>query len=367
MLLVRPFFWPRRDSLQAAGSNHYTFVGAILCLIYSFYLIDTHHNTHQLHSTGFFARTGEPPLHPFPESRVAAAAPIGNGMQNVKKLLNLKPWLTIPDAARRLSVSFGEDVTEADVLRLGLDGHLTLSVNFVNYAMGCPGRIVPMADANPRTVPSLCGKFLVELFDGLLIGDDRVLKLDPRIVKIAGTWNLLMQGAERLNIEDRYQFLTSGPLVELINLSGPIVWQPGGAYCQLQTRFSKDERPRPKDPLSPEELLNSFSDPSNYYPAHRLPDDSVLVVRTSALQELEARLVEPAGGAEKPVERRERATLLVVIAALAKMAKIDVTKPSAAALAIESQTALMGSRVASRNIENHLNRIPEALENRESK
>ena len=285
-------------------------------------------------------------------------------MQNLKKLLNLKPWLTILDAARRLSVSFGEEVTEADVLRLGLDGHLTLSVDFVNHAMGWPGRFVPMAEANPRTVPSLCGKFLVEVVDGLFIGDDRVLKLDPRIVKIAGTWNLFMKGAERLNIEDRYQFLTGGPPVELINLSGPIVWQPGGAYCQLQTRFSKDERPRPQDP---EELLKSFRDPSNYYPAHRLPEDSVLVVRTSALQELEARLVEPAEGAEKPVERRERATLLVMIAALAKMAKIDVTKPSAAALAIESQTALMGSRVASRTIENHLNRIPEALENRESK
>ena len=56
-----------------------------------------------------------------------------------------------------------------------------------------------------------------------------------------------------------------------------------------------------------------------------------------------------------------------MIAALAKIAKIDVTKPSAAALAIESQTALMGSQVASRTIEDHLKRIPEALENRQNK
>jgi hypothetical protein len=49
------------------------------------------------------------------------------------------------------------------------------------------------------------------------------------------------------------------------------------------------------------------------------------------------------------------------------MAKIDVTKPSAAAIAIETQTELIGARVASRTIENHLNRIPEALENREGK
>ena len=44
----------------------------------------------------------------------------------------LKEWLTVPDAAKRLSVIFGEEVTEADVLRLALDGHLKLSIYFVN-------------------------------------------------------------------------------------------------------------------------------------------------------------------------------------------------------------------------------------------
>jgi hypothetical protein len=60
-------------------------------------------------------------------------------MQNLKTLLSLKPWVTIPDAARHLSILFGEDVTEADVLRLGLDGRLMLSVYFVNPVTGCLG------------------------------------------------------------------------------------------------------------------------------------------------------------------------------------------------------------------------------------
>lgn len=47
-------------------------------------------------------------------------------------LFNLKEWLTIPDAARHLSTIFDESLTEADILRLGLDGHLKLSVYFVN-------------------------------------------------------------------------------------------------------------------------------------------------------------------------------------------------------------------------------------------
>ena len=50
------------------------------------------------------------------------------------KLFKRKEWLTIPETVKHLSIMFGEEVTEADVFRLGLDGHLKLSVNFVNHA-----------------------------------------------------------------------------------------------------------------------------------------------------------------------------------------------------------------------------------------
>ena len=53
---------------------------------------------------------------------------------DLKKLLKLKDWVTVLEAARYLSILFGEDVTEADVLRLALDEHLALSINFVNAA-----------------------------------------------------------------------------------------------------------------------------------------------------------------------------------------------------------------------------------------
>jgi hypothetical protein len=45
----------------------------------------------------------------------------------LKKLLNLKRWLTVADAIRHLSILFGEDVSEADLLQLALEGHLTES------------------------------------------------------------------------------------------------------------------------------------------------------------------------------------------------------------------------------------------------
>ena len=65
----------------------------------------------------------------------------------MSKLFKLREWLTIPEAAKRMSISFGEEVTEADVFRLALDGHLRLSVNFVNHAKARCGKPTAIEDA----------------------------------------------------------------------------------------------------------------------------------------------------------------------------------------------------------------------------
>ncbi|OYY95915.1 MAG: hypothetical protein B7Y41_01125 [Hydrogenophilales bacterium 28-61-23] len=64
---------------------------------------------------------------------------------------------------------------------------------------------------------------------------------------------------------------------------------------------------------------------------------------------------------ETPLGERERTTLLILIAALAKEARIDVTKHSKAAGLIEDLTQQLGTRVAARTIEDHLKRIPQAI------
>ena len=74
--------------------------------------------------------------------------------------------------------------------------------------------------------------------------------------------------------------------------------------------------------------------------------------------------------APPPVEKKcslsitERETLLIIIAALAKEAKIDITKKSKAGELIESLTQQIGSRVGATTIETHLKKISHALENR---
>lgn len=272
----------------------------------------------------------------------------------MKTLLRLKEWLTIPDAARHLSIMFGEEVAEADVLRLALDGHLKLSVDFPNHAVANPGRLIPIPDA--RTIAVEFEGELVEALAGFLQARGEVLEFAHEIASIDGVWDLPMTGAERLDVEHRYQQLTGGPPIDLSNLEGPIVYRPDGSYFRIVESFEDNEY------FDNAKLRKPWSHPDNFYPASTLPRDSVFVVRTSALQELEGRASEPEQTLERHLGRRERSTLLVIIAALAKLAKVDVAKVSSAATAIESQTVLMGARVASRTIENHLRDISDALE-----
>jgi hypothetical protein len=273
----------------------------------------------------------------------------------MKKLFKLKQWLTVAEAARHLSTIFSEDVSEADVLRFALDGHLTLSVYFVNHARGRCGRgpAVPIPDAKWRFIQMSDGGWVHSL-DGVAIEQNGVIEYAEQITILDGIWDLTMLGSERLDVEHQYQILTRGPAVDLHVLGSPIVSRDDGTYCQVQELHSN------KEFVIPESL--NYNHIYNYRPAARLPTDGVLVVRTSALHDLERRLSEPDHKLEKPLEQRERTSLLAIIAALAQLAKIDLTKPSTAAGKIEGQTALMGARVGRRTIEKNLNLIPEVLE-----
>lgn len=72
----------------------------------------------------------------------------------------------------------------------------------------------------------------------------------------------------------------------------------------------------------------------------------------------------PKSDLDRPIREIERQTLLIIIAALAKEAKIDITKTSKSAELIEDMTQLLGSPIGATTIETHLKKIPEALESR---
>ncbi len=274
----------------------------------------------------------------------------------VSKLVELKSWLELNEAAKALSALVAEEIDKGDLFRLALDGHLKMSVRFLSAARAKCGRAVPSDKAKWRTIPLLDGEGFIRCVDGTVLPDESVIEYEPGVKRLLDVWDLAMLGGDRLEIENRYEESQCREAPELFNLEGAFVTDGKGLYCQLLDRFEN----------SKVSMECPIDDPSHYYPAAGLPEDSVLVVRTSALRALATKVGEkiPRPVEEKPLGRRERATLLTIIAALAQIAKVDVGKASSAAAAIESETERMGARVASRTIENHLKAIPEALESR---
>jgi hypothetical protein len=265
-------------------------------------------------------------------------------------LLKLREWVTVADAATYLGVSFGEDVTEADVLRLALDSRLPLSIYFVNHGLGRVGKCVSFSDAKWEDRPEFLGMPARKVLSGLYLDQETVLEFDGAVKWIEGVWDLAMLGNERIDVEEMYQRLTGGPAVELIGLDGAFVNRADGVWCQLH---DKDEYGK----CTREERERFF------FPAGRLPDDAVLVVRTAALRQLERSIAEPAA-TERSLETRERTSLLTIIAALAEAAGLSLEHPSKTAQVIERLTETRGTRLSARAIENHITRARQLTQTR---
>jgi hypothetical protein len=205
----------------------------------------------------------------------------------VSVLFKLREWLTVAEAAKHLTILFGEDVTEADVLRLALDGHLRISIYFVNSMRAERGAVVPIEKAQFREM-SLPEIALMEEWRSLefevpcpfpyyprvLVGSyfsDRVVfqpEGGPQLFK--GIFDLLLIDDGRQGVEARYQSLTGGAKVDMEFFidSALLLHDPdSGASLLLCHEPRKSRRYGRGDPL---------------------PNDSRLVVRTAALRELEA-------------------------------------------------------------------------------
>lgn len=265
----------------------------------------------------------------------------------MSKLFNLKKWLTVGDAARHLSIVFGEEVSEADVLRLALDGHLKLSVNFVNKAKAKCGKVVGYDDAEWGEIPAELAATLPNIPDeakgkplpymkSLNIDRERFLNLGDDVTTIDGVWDLPMIGNERLDVEHEYQNLTGGPAVTLQGLDGAFVEGQDGQLCQLQDSFEPREIETPQGTKKVE---------GSYYPAGGLPRDSVLVVRVGALIDLQERISSEDSAKEKPLGIRPETTYQNIIGGLLGL-MLGKTPAGKSQSVFENQTAIISAMLA---------------------
>lgn len=243
------------------------------------------------------------------------------------KLLKLKKWLTLPNAAKHLSNVCNEEITEADILRLALDGHLKLSVNFVNQTVARRGNIVGYEDVKWGEFPSdLRGRApnlpveekgeSLRYMESLKIDDTRFLNCDDVMTRIEGVWDLPMIGCGRLDVENKYHRLTGGPEVAFPLLEGPVVVGSDGVFYQVgkncydnlcygprtkaqivkikRLELSKSNNKRKekllasrKERLQVDKNIEFRNGYGRFVMGHGLPGDSVLVLRTEVLREFE--------------------------------------------------------------------------------
>lgn len=242
------------------------------------------------------------------------------------KLYSLKSWLTVEEAALHLSSIISEEVSLSDILQLGLEGHLKLSVNLVNKAYIRKGEVkdlmetpvmlymhngrFPLLNSDENVVPGSIeeecrnlsrkpyGQIIEQCSDELAraVAERRVLaaplgdhvkgndyvRFSGGIIDATGIWDLPMLAGERISIEERYQILTGGPEVELTNIDGTWLEADGCLYC-IYERFDQDyiSEVLKRDGVKPHE--HRYSNPEHFYPVGRLPDDMSVVVRRENL------------------------------------------------------------------------------------
>lgn len=170
----------------------------------------------------------------------------------MSKLFNLKKWVTLVDAAKRLSMTFDEEVKISDLLQFALDGHLTLSVDFPNKALGrTVDEVTESIAISLRQINDMFGfesvhKYSIDLSQyfsesvraAVSEAKDLDQILDTEIStmlnkneefgpveSLYGIYDLEMRyGAEVLDIKHLYQQLIGGPSIKLENINGVYVF-----------------------------------------------------------------------------------------------------------------------------------------------
>lgn len=273
----------------------------------------------------------------------------------MSKLFKFKQWVSVQQALEHLSLQLGEKVTLLDVLQLAVARRLKISVKLDYRVPAFLGKVVSKEDVPVREIPSMwVGGEVVTYLDGYRLAPNDGSKEDisfacfeEEINFIDGIWDLAMMGNEAIQVADMLQGELGADDLELINIEGTFLCKPDGTYANLQERFD------PKD------------DAKGFYPAGGLPKNSMLVFRTEELTRFWKGL-DATQADEKPLETRERNTLLLIIAALCRDAGHDYLKSSKAALAIQSTLDSMAVKVGESTIRGHLKEIPNALESRKN-
>jgi len=199
------------------------------------------------------------------------------------KLLNLRRWVTVEHAARLLSDSFREEVSEADLLMSALEGELKLSIYIPDST---PARLCLGGIADVGEPPEIKGFQDLYWLGRMLKAEGGICHLNEHL------YDLPMIGAERSIVYHYWQQLRGATRQEYIYGLETVVQGQDVRLYLLQKFYFNDEFT--VDFVNGELSVKPHSGTGDYGPSNGFPIGSELVVRMSALLQLEG----PFGGEE---------------------------------------------------------------------
>lgn len=248
----------------------------------------------------------------------------------MSRLLKLKNWLTIKETASHLSIICSANISETDILRLALDGQLTLSLHLPKRTASKRAEMIPF--------PIELEYFRTKSEDDLIMSvkGDEIIYLD-------GVVDLPMIGEERLATEAEYYRVQTGKPFEF-QVGGDIFVERDGQLFLLQQHFRGLNKIEYEVGDNEEEVLKKIA-LNNYCNETHLLKERMLIVRIDALREFEAKIeaneTAPPSSVKTPGRREQQhEIILAIIAALdfdpqqipdsgkAKIKSICLTRPN---------------------------------------
>ena len=300
-----------------------------------------------------------------------------------------------------------QDVSEADVLRYALDGHLKLSLNFVNRAAAIECKIIPIEEASYIPLDILVNFEITDhhkieikkVLRDMQLNATQALTLTGKQIELLGDYELEMIGNAHIEIENKYQSLTGGPEITELGMEGIFVKSDNDIIYKIHERdddiketanlteileavknIRKNNEINPVDDnkqreqyekmmktlVNSKDISNFGNDSKNYYPVLSVPNDCAIVVRTDAIEEFVQSINDESSSTNKPLTPKERNTLFVIIAALCNRCNIN-TNDRAVAKQIAHFTEVIGAPVTDDTIRNILTKMSDAVDIRKIK
>lgn len=233
----------------------------------------------------------------------------------MRKLYKLKNWYSLEDAARRLTITLGEDVSVNDLLQLTLEGHLPLSW----YARHIPAQeVVPYTSVKKRDEYSR--KF--GLFNHKPNPETNAVIIDSRFERLSEVIHL--NGAYKLDfglsggLTDWVLALITNTDTEIVALEGYFVRDEKENLWRIMEARNTDY---PKTyGLNPDHSQYVIDD-DRYFPRGEYPDQADLGITKTDIEVFETTLVAKADikhtNPVKILSTTERNSLLKLVIGMA--------------------------------------------------